>query len=53
LKVFGKEFKPIKTPKTEGYLPEVDDSPHFTEAEFGKISSFRFDIDYATSDRTY
>jgi hypothetical protein len=27
---FGKEFKPIKTPMSEGYYPEVDDSPLFT-----------------------
>ena len=25
--LFGKEFKPIKTPMNEGYYPEVDDSP--------------------------
>jgi hypothetical protein len=25
--LFGKEFKPIKTPMSEGYHPEVDDSP--------------------------
>jgi hypothetical protein len=24
--LFGKEFKPIKTPMGEGYHPEVDDS---------------------------
>jgi hypothetical protein len=30
---FGKEFKPIKTPMSEGYgyHPEVDDSTLFTE----------------------
>jgi hypothetical protein len=25
--LFGKEFKSIKTPMSEGYHPEVDDSP--------------------------
>ena len=25
--LFGKEFKPIKTPMIEGYYPEIDDSP--------------------------
>jgi hypothetical protein len=25
--LFGKEFKPIKTPMSEGYHPETDDSP--------------------------
>jgi hypothetical protein len=29
--LFSKEFKPIKTPMSEGYHPEVDDSPLFTE----------------------
>jgi hypothetical protein len=31
--LFGKEFKPIKTPMSEGYgyHPEVDDSPLCTE----------------------
>jgi hypothetical protein len=24
---FGKEFKPIKTSMSEGYHPEIDDSP--------------------------
>jgi hypothetical protein len=28
---FGKEFKPIKTPMSEGYHPEVDDSYLCTE----------------------
>jgi hypothetical protein len=27
--LFGKEFKPIKTPMSEGYHPKVDDSPLF------------------------
>jgi hypothetical protein len=26
--LFGKEFKPIKTPMSVGYHPEVDDSPY-------------------------
>jgi hypothetical protein len=25
--LFGKEFKPIKTPMREGYYPEIGDSP--------------------------
>jgi hypothetical protein len=29
--LFGKEFKPIKTPMSEGYHPKVDDSPLCTE----------------------
>jgi hypothetical protein len=29
--LFGKEFKPIKTPMSEGYHPEVDDSPLCTD----------------------
>jgi hypothetical protein len=29
--LFGKEFKPIKTPMSEGYHPEVDDSSLCTE----------------------
>jgi hypothetical protein len=28
--LFGKEFKPIKIPMSEGYHPEVDDSPLYT-----------------------
>jgi hypothetical protein len=24
--LFGKEFQPIKTPKSERYYPEIDDS---------------------------
>jgi hypothetical protein len=61
LKVFfGKEFKPIKTPMSEGYHPEVDDSPLCTEDDSAKYRSIigcciwiivldRFDIVYATS----
>jgi hypothetical protein len=26
--LFGKEFKPIKTPMSEGYHPEIDNSPY-------------------------
>jgi hypothetical protein len=34
--LFGKEFKPIKTPMSEGYNPEVDDSPLCTEDDSAK-----------------
>jgi hypothetical protein len=34
--LFGKEFKPIKTPMSEGYHPEVDDSPLYTEDDSAK-----------------
>jgi hypothetical protein len=34
--LFGKESKPIKTPMREGYHPEVDDSPLFTEYDSSK-----------------
>jgi hypothetical protein len=37
--LFGKEFKPIKTPMREGYHPEVDDSPLCTEDESAKYGS--------------
>ena len=58
--LFGKEFKPIKTPMSEGYHPEVDDSPLCTEEDSAKYRSIigcciwiivlgRFDIAYATS----
>jgi hypothetical protein len=58
--LFGKEFKPIKTPMSEGYHPEVDDSPLCTEDDSAKYRSIigcciwiivlgRFDIAYATS----
>jgi hypothetical protein len=36
--IFGKEFKPIKTPMSEGYHPEVDDSPLCTEDDFANRS---------------
>jgi hypothetical protein len=58
--LFGKELKPIKTPMSEGYHPEVDDSPLFTENDSAIYRSIvdcciwiivlgRFDIAYATS----
>jgi hypothetical protein len=58
--LFGKEFKPIKTPMSEGYHPEVDDSPLCTKDDSAKYRSIigccmwiivlgRFDIAYATS----
>jgi hypothetical protein len=37
--LFGKEFKPIKTPMSEGYHPEVDDSPLCTEDNSDKCRS--------------
>jgi hypothetical protein len=62
--LFGKEFKPIKTPMSEGYHPEVDDSPLCTEDDSAKYRSIIgcciliialvlsiFDIAYATSAR--
>jgi hypothetical protein len=58
--LFGKDFKPIKTPMSEGYHPEVDDSPLCTEDDSDKYRSIigcciwiivlgRFDTAYATS----
>jgi hypothetical protein len=58
--LFGKEFKPIKTPMSEGYHPEEDDSPLCTEDDSAKHRSIfgcciwiivlnRFDVVYATS----
>jgi hypothetical protein len=58
--LFGKEFKNIKTPKSEGYHPEIDDSPLCTEDDSAKYRSIigcciwiivlgRFYIAYATS----
>jgi hypothetical protein len=56
-----KEFKPIKTPMSQGYHPEVDDSPLCTKDDPAKYRSIidcciwmmivlgRFDIAYATS----
>jgi hypothetical protein len=34
--LFVKDFKPIKTPMSEGYHPEVDDLPLLTEYDFDK-----------------
>jgi hypothetical protein len=34
--LFGKEFKPIKTPMSEGHHPEVDDSPLCTGDDSAK-----------------
>jgi hypothetical protein len=59
--LFGKEFKPIKTPMSEEYHPEIDDSPLCTEDDSAKYRSIivgccmwiivlgRFDIAYTTS----
>jgi hypothetical protein len=61
--LFGKEFKPIKTPMSQGYHPEVYDSPLCTKDDSAKYRSIigcciwiiwiivlgRFDIAYATS----
>ena len=37
--LFSKELKPIKTPMDEGYQPEVDDSPLFTDEDAAKYRS--------------
>jgi hypothetical protein len=37
--LFGKEFKPIKTPMSEGYHPEVDNSPLCTEDDSANYRS--------------
>jgi hypothetical protein len=58
--LFGKELKPIKKPMSEGYHPEIDDSPLCTEDDSAKYRSVlgcyiwiivlgRFDTAYATS----
>jgi hypothetical protein len=58
--LFGKELKPIKTPMSEGYHPEIDDTRLCTDADSAKYRSIigcciwiivlgRFDIIYATS----
>jgi hypothetical protein len=58
--LFGKEFKSIETSMSEGYHPEVDDSPLCTEHDSAKYRSIigcciwiivlgRFDVAYATS----
>jgi hypothetical protein len=36
---FGKEFKPIKTPMSQGYHPEIDDSALYTEDVSAKCRS--------------
>jgi hypothetical protein len=57
---FGKEFKPIKTPISEGCHPEVDDSSLYTKDDSAKYRSIigcctwiivlgKFDIEYASS----
>jgi len=37
--LFGKELKPIKTPMSEGYHPEIDDTPLCTEEDSAKYRS--------------
>jgi hypothetical protein len=37
--LFGKDFKPIKRPMSEGYHPGVDDSPLCTEYDSTKYKS--------------
>jgi hypothetical protein len=37
--LFGKEFKAIKIPMSEGYHPEIDDSPLCTEDDSDKYRS--------------
>jgi hypothetical protein len=37
--MFGKEFKPIKTPMNEGYHPDIDDSTLCTEEDSAKYRS--------------
>jgi hypothetical protein len=37
--ILGNEFKPIKTPMSEGYHPEVDDSHLCTEDDSAKYRS--------------
>jgi hypothetical protein len=58
--LFGKECKPIKTPMSEGYHPEIDDSPLYIEDDSDKYRSIIgcciwiivlgiFDLSYVTS----
>ena len=58
--LFDKELKPVKTPMSEGYHPEIDDTPPCTDDDSAKYRSIigccnwiivlgRFDIAYATS----
>jgi hypothetical protein len=35
--LFGKEFKHIKTPMSEGYHPEIDDTPISTEKDSNRV----------------
>jgi hypothetical protein len=37
--LFGKEFKPTKTSMSEGYHPELDDSPLYMKDDSGKYRS--------------
>jgi hypothetical protein len=37
--IFGKELKPIKTPMSEGYHPEIDDTPLCTEEDSARYRS--------------
>jgi hypothetical protein len=39
---FGKEFKPIKTPMSEGYHPEIDDSTLYTKDDSAKYRLMTF-----------
>ena len=59
-KLFGTEFKAIKTPMDENYHPEIDDTPLLDKEGAGRYRSIigclnwiitlgRFDINYATS----
>jgi hypothetical protein len=58
--LFGKDLKPIKTPISEGYHPEINNTPMCTEEDSAKCRSIigcciwiiilgRFDIAHATS----
>jgi hypothetical protein len=57
--LFGKDLKPIKTPMSEVYHPEIDDTPMCIEEDCSKYRSItgrcirmielgRFDISHAT-----
>jgi hypothetical protein len=37
--LFGKDFKPMKTPMSEGYHPKIDNSPLCTEDDSNKYRS--------------
>jgi hypothetical protein len=58
--LYGKKFKPVKTPLSEGYHPEIDDLPLCSEDDSAKYRSMigccvwiivlgRFDIVYGVS----